>query len=63
VLGEASSKEAASEHLLWSARWSVSRRSIRTYEKDVGQDTAQHTGLNDSNFALLERNDGDLLQG
>lgn len=31
-----------------------------TYEKNVGQDTAQHASLDNADFALLERNDGDL---
>jgi len=33
-----------------------------THKKDVGQDTAQHAGLDNSDFALLERNDRDLLR-
>jgi hypothetical protein len=32
-----------------------------TYEQNVGQNAAEHASLNNSDFALLERNDGDLL--
>jgi hypothetical protein len=38
----------------------VSGSGDGTHKQDVGEDAAQHAGLDDSYFALLQRNDGDL---
>lgn len=31
-----------------------------TYEEDVGEDAAQHAGLDNANLAILQSHDGDL---
>lgn len=60
ALSDASGEEAASEHLQ-SVRNKLGRCVCdATYEKNVGQNAAEHAGLDNSDFALLERNNRDL---
>jgi hypothetical protein len=61
ALPETSSEEAASEDLKLVRRGCACLGDL-TYEKDVGQNTAKHTGLNNSDLALSEGNDGYLSE-